>query len=101
MNILVLAGAALVAFGAQWINRYPKIPAAAVKVGLALLALPVYGLASGWPHGWSGAPLTQWLDAGWLWVLALPGAASLFGALPNMGTNSAADTPAASGESKP
>lgn len=88
MQAYVAIGGIVVAIAAQWANRHPAVPASVVKLALSALGLALY-LVVDQPAAWSGQPLMEWLDAAWLWALALPGAASLIGAAPGMGTNSA------------
>jgi len=72
----------------QWFNRYKANNTALLKVALIFVGLACYALGNGLPEAWAGPEFTEWLTPAWLWALSVPGAASLFGALPNMQTNS-------------
>ena len=87
MQAFTVVGGLVVAAIAQWFNRYPNVPAPIVKLGLAAVGLAMYAVVQQ-PAAWSGQPFLDWLDTAWLWALALPGAASLIGSAPGMGTNS-------------
>lgn len=88
MDALGWFGVAAIALVGQWLNRSRSIPSEAVKAVLAMIGLAFYALGHGGPAAWVGEGLTQWLNPALLWALALPGAASLIGAVPGMATDS-------------
>lgn len=67
----------------QWLNRRPELPVPVVKIGLALVGLALYlPIQQPWTVGFM-----PWFNEAWVFALAVPGAASLVGMLPGMGTN--------------
>lgn len=73
---------------AQWFNRYKSNNTALLKVALIFVGLACYALGNGLPEAWYGPKLLTWLQPAWLWAAAVPGIASLLGAVPTMQTNS-------------
>lgn len=88
MDLIVMIAAGAVALVGQWLNSQRSIPAPAVKAALALAGIPFYCWSVGLPGAWYGPAFTVWSQGAVLWVLAIPGAASLFGLMPNMATDS-------------
>ena len=88
MDALGWFAMALTALVAQWFNRFKHVPAPTIKAGLAVVGLAFYALGHGLPAAWYGPELSQWLDPALLWAMAVPGMASLVGAIPGMETNS-------------
>jgi hypothetical protein len=88
VDIIVLIAAGVVAWAGQFLNSHKSIPNAAVKAALALAGIPFYAWAVGLPPAWGGPAFVAWGQGAVLWVLAIPGAASLFGLAPGMATDS-------------
>ena len=88
MQIYAMLVALVLAGVGQWFNRHPQVPAQVVKLALVGVGLVAYAFGYGPPAAWHGAPLLAWLEPAGLWAFAVPGAASVFGTLPGMGTNS-------------
>lgn len=88
MDLFTLLAAAVIAMVGQYLNRHKSIPAAAVKAVLVLVGLPFYAWHDGLPPSWWGPSFASWSQMALLWCFAIPGMASLIGAIPGMETNS-------------
>lgn len=82
---MAVAGLVVAIFG-QWLNTKPYIPSPVIKLALAVVGLLFYLLVA-MPAAISGQAFLDWIDKAWLFALALPGLASLVGAVPGMKTN--------------
>jgi len=87
MEALMFFAALAVAGVGQWLNSRPNIPSLVVKACMAAIG-PLLYLAVSQPSALYGPAFIEWLDKAWVWALALPGMASLIGAVPGMATKS-------------
>jgi hypothetical protein len=86
-NFTILAGLVLGAVG-QGLNRKKSMPTEWVKVVMALAGLALALVAVGPPTSLWGDDFLEWFDHAWMFVLAVPGAASMLAIVPGMKTDS-------------